>query len=137
MAERLFDRMLPSLPQRAIIRLEADDPKGKQTQQHLVRTLQQLGATAVNEWADEAQLLTRLRELVVKTPVLLFIDNVWNAAQLDRLLPTSFHSGSWLIFTSRLTDVWGNASCQVSVCCGIQPHGFPADSHPLAIHPPT
>jgi hypothetical protein len=113
MAERLYDRM-PSFPQRAIVRLDADDTQGNHTQRHLFRTLQQLGVTGINESTDAVQLLTRLRELVVKGPVLLLVDNVWSATQL----PTSFHPGSRLIFTSRLTDLWGNASYAVSVSHG-------------------
>jgi hypothetical protein len=117
MATRLYNR-IPSLPQRAMLNLDADDPQGKQTQKHLVSALEQLGATDVNDSANAAQLLTRLRDLVAKTPVLLVVDNVWSAAQLDGLLPTTFHPGSQLIITSRLTDLRDSASYRVSLSLG-------------------
>jgi hypothetical protein len=112
MATRLYSRT-PLFPQRAIIRLSANDPLGDQTQQHLVSALKQLGATDM-DGLDRAQLLTRLQNLVAETPVLLCVDNVWSAAQLDGLLPTSFHPGSRLIITSRLADL-RSSTYEVSV----------------------
>ena len=119
MATRLYYRMSQAFAQRATIRLEADDPNGKETQRHLVSALKQLGATGVDNSPNAAQLLARLRELVAARPVLLFVDNAWTAAQLDGLLPTSFHPDSRLIITSRLAYLRVSASYWVRVCVGL------------------
>ena len=89
----------------AYVELETDDLQGKQTQQKLVHTLKQLGATGIDEASNAAQLLTRLQDLVKAKPVLLVVDNVWTAGQLDGLLPTSFHTGSRLMLTSRASQL--------------------------------
>ena len=64
MAIRLYDRLTNPFPQRAVVRLDADDTLGKESKRHLVSALKQLGATGVDDADDAAQLLTRLRELV-------------------------------------------------------------------------
>ena len=98
MAERLYNRLSQAFPKRAIVRLDADDTLGKETQQHLARVLEQLGSTGVKGSTDVAELQTRLRHLLSVGPVLLCVDNALNVAQLDALLPcgliTSFQPGS-------------------------------------------
>ena len=118
MATRLYNCLAKEFPHCATVSLDADDPQGAQTQRHLVSALEQLGATNVKDNAPAAELLMRLRELVAADPVLLFVDNVWTTDQLDRLLPPSFHPGSRLIITSRLADLRGSNSYQVSVSYG-------------------
>ena len=119
MAVRLYNRLSQAFPKRAIVRLEADDAQGKETQRHLVSALKQLGATGVNDSVDAAELLTRLRDLLGAGPVLLCVDNAWTATQLDGLLPcgllTSFQPGSRLIVTSRFAELRDSASYWVSV----------------------
>jgi hypothetical protein len=120
MATHLYNHLFlgPSFPKCATISLDADDSKGTHTQRHLVSALKQLGATDVNDSAPAAQLLTRLRGLVAVGPVLLFVDNVWAADQLDKLLPASFHPGSRLIITSRQADLSDSDIYRVSVSLG-------------------
>jgi hypothetical protein len=105
MARLLFNHMSQHFPKAAFVELDTDDLQGRRTQQLLVSALVQLGATRVNNRAPAPQLLMRLRELVKSEPVLLVVDNVWTAAQLDSLLPTSFHAGSRLVLTSRSFDL--------------------------------
>ena len=126
MATRLYNRLsqTPAFPRCATISLDADDTQGKETKQHLVSTLEQLGARGIKETAHAAQLLTRLRELVAAGPVLLFVDNAFTSAQLDGLLPTSFHPGSRLIITSRFGDLRDSASYRVSLWHGPLGHGW-------------
>ena len=119
MAIRLYDRLTNPFPQRAEVRLDADDTLGKESKRHLVSALKQLGATGVDDADDAAQLLTRLRELVAAGPVLLFVDNVWTGDQLDGLLPISFHPSSLVIITSRFADLRASASYRVSGSHGL------------------
>jgi hypothetical protein len=118
MAVRLYNRLSQAFPKRAIVRLEADDAQGKETQRHLVSALKQLGATGVNEAADPAELITRLRDLMGAGRVLLCVDNALTATQLDGLLPsgllTSLQPGSRLIVTSRFAELQDSASYWVS-----------------------
>ena len=129
MATRLYNCLSHLFPRRAAVRLDADDPLGKQTQRHLFGALKQLGATGVDDSEDAAQLLTKMQDLVAAVPVLLFMDNAWTAAQLDGLLPTSLQPGSRLIITSRSDELGASASYRVSsfhgVCCKL-PDGMVA-----------
>ena len=119
MALRLYNCLSKAFPKRAIVRMDANDTQGKETQQHLVSALKQLGATGFNESADAAELLTRLRDLLGAGPVLLCVDNALTATQLDGLLPSgvlnSFQRGSWIIVTSRFAGLKDSASYRVSV----------------------
>ena len=121
MARRLRNRLSQTFPMRAVITLDADDLAGKDTQQHLVGALRQLGAKNVHDLDDAAELFTRLQRLVTKQPVMLVVDNVWTAAQLDNLLPRSFHPGSRLIITSRFNELRHSGCYQVSAwwCVGV------------------
>jgi hypothetical protein len=114
MATRLYDRVSQAFPQRAVVRLDGDDFTGNETQRHLVSALTQLGATGVDESADAAELHTRLRVLLGAGPVLLFVDNAWTPDQLDGLLPTSFHTDSRLIITSRFAELGSSTIYRVS-----------------------
>jgi hypothetical protein len=109
MARLLFNRLSQSFSKAAFI----DDVQGGQAQQQLVGALRALGMTGVDDRAPAAGLLTRLQELVAAEPVLLVVDNVWTADQLDGLVPTRFHSDSLLVVTSRFTDLAQSASYRV------------------------
>jgi hypothetical protein len=70
------------------------------TAQHLAAALKALGASG--EAADSVAVLScRLKDLVRGRKVLLVLDNVWKAAELNALLPVTWGKGSTVIVTSR------------------------------------
>jgi hypothetical protein len=112
MARLLFNRLAPRFLHRAFIRLNPEDGS-RELQQHLVAALEGLGAAKFNKQQDAAQLLNVLAEFVRKRSVLLVVDNVWTAEQLDGLLPAALGPGSKVIITSRFKSLRGSRHYQV------------------------
>lgn len=87
----------------ALIELGMEDGSDE-LRQHLHDALRSLGAT--NVASRELPILKgRLQQLVEREKVLLVIDNVCDAAQLDALLPSNFAEGSLVVITSRSKEL--------------------------------
>jgi hypothetical protein len=67
------------------------------------KVLTSLGAAP--RGSSVAELKTQLQDCVRMKMVLLVIDNVWTAEQLDALLPQELHEGSTVICTSRSKEI--------------------------------
>jgi hypothetical protein len=118
MVKLLFNRLRGSFVHRAIIYLDAQDTQDTLAKE-LADMLEQLGVTDVDRPWSAAALLTQLREFVLDKPVLLVLDDVRTAQQLDSLVPTQLGAGSHLIITSRhscfpLSSTW-RVSCSYIV----------------------
>jgi hypothetical protein len=67
----------------------------------LVDALKQLKATGFEASASAAELATVLRQHAEQQRILLMVDNVWTAEQVELLLPRGLHADSRVIITSR------------------------------------
>ena len=110
MARLLFNRLSPGFSRSALVELETE-VGGQQLHSHVASALEQLGATNVN--GSLPSLTARLQEHLARSKVLVVIDNVWTAEQLDTLLPRQFGEGSCLVITSR--DAWNYQSERLQV----------------------
>lgn len=110
LARLLYDRLAPSFMHRAFMQINAQAGDG-QVQHILGGALEQLGAS--KDKGGAAAQLDQLKALVKSTAVLLVIDNVWTASQLDGLLPTEFHEGSRIIISSRQPGLPHSTSYEV------------------------
>jgi hypothetical protein len=115
MVQLLFNHLSPRFTNRAIIYLDAQDLQGTKTQEHLGNMLHQLGMQAVDRFLPAPTLLKQLQHFVASKSVLLVIDNVWTAEQLDGLLPADYGAGSHLLITSREESLLGSRGWQVSL----------------------
>lgn len=100
MSKLLFNRLAPHFQHSTFIELTPDEGSSK-LKEHLVTALKELGAKGFNEQGSAPVLLNTVCEYVCDKMVLIVLDNVWSAGQLDGLLPTTFGPGSRLIITSR------------------------------------
>jgi hypothetical protein len=94
-----------------------------QQQKLLCSMLQQLGKTDINNAWSASELLTVLQDHIMRKPVLLLLDNVGSAKQLDELLPVKWHSSSCLIITSRSKCMSSSRVWKVSSSATV--HQFP------------
>jgi predicted AAA+ superfamily ATPase len=99
MAQLLYSRLEQQFLHKAFLQLNTDSPDAQTGQ--LMDLLQQLGLNPSKVAGGDKKLLEQLEEFVKHKPVLLVLDNVSSAEQLDGLLPTQWGSGSQLIITSR------------------------------------
>eukprot|EP00878_Enallax_costatus_P026834 GHUV01028837.1.p1 GENE.GHUV01028837.1~~GHUV01028837.1.p1 ORF type:complete len:381 (+),score=114.44 GHUV01028837.1:947-2089(+) len=117
MARQLYNRLTPRFLHSAFVELPYVEPDiihdrcSMDLSKHLVSTLQQLGAHGFSEYNSAPILTSKLMEYVRDRDILLVLDNVWTAQQLDNLLPQDFGSGSCLVITSRdrempQSDTW-------------------------------
>jgi len=100
MAQLLFNRLAPRFQHSTLLELTSEEGISR-LQQQLVTALKGLGAQGFKEHDSAPVLLNKLCKYVEDKRVLLVLDNVWSAEQLDCLLPTTFGSDSKLIITSR------------------------------------
>lgn len=112
LATLLFNRLAPKHQHTAFLELDINQ---RVTSQQLCSLLKQLGASGFNEGSSAKELHVKLQEYVLDKRVLLVVDNVWSAEQLDNLLPESFWQGSCVIVTSRSSKMpdsywWGEVS---------------------------
>jgi len=101
MARLLFNALAPRFTHRAYLSLNPEDSR-QQLQQDLGQLLKGLGMSG--PLASSLELLQiKLQTFVQGKAVLLVVDNVWTAEQLDTLLPPPrcFGSGSRVVVTSR------------------------------------
>jgi hypothetical protein len=109
LARVLFKRRAYHFSHSTFVEIQEGDGREK-TVHYLAAALQGLGAAGR---ADEGAsvLSSRLKAFVRNRKVLLVLDNVWTASQLDALLPTAWGAGSIVIVTSRSagfpdSDAW-------------------------------
>jgi hypothetical protein len=109
LAKVLFKRLAGKFSHRAFVEIQEGHGQ-EETAHHLAAAVHGLGATGrVAEGA--AVLSSRLQGHVRDRKVLLVLDNVWTASQLDALLPSAWGAGSTVIVTSRSasfpdSDAW-------------------------------
>eukprot|EP00878_Enallax_costatus_P016523 GHUV01017335.1.p1 GENE.GHUV01017335.1~~GHUV01017335.1.p1 ORF type:complete len:671 (+),score=144.24 GHUV01017335.1:294-2015(+) len=97
LAKLVYNHLSPHFQHSACIELQQDERVGEQ---QLSRLLGGLGANS-DKMASAAKLLRTLHEYVRNKAVLILVDNVWSAGQVDKLLPGVFGKGSRIIITSR------------------------------------
>jgi hypothetical protein len=99
MATLLFDHLSSGFAHRAFVELQFDDGADK-LRERLAMALCSLGAAASASEATPV-LRAKLKGFVRDNTVLLVVDNVWTAEQMDALLPMHWRKGSMVIVTSR------------------------------------
>jgi hypothetical protein len=129
MAMLMYNLLAGRFPHRAIVKLEAEDMGGKLTER-LSGLLRDLGFQG-QQLHDIERLQSQLHTFVKDRAVLLLVDNVCDAQQLDALLPqapqaatgaTSFASGSRVIITSRLASMPVSNRYKVGVASSCAQH---------------
>jgi hypothetical protein len=115
MAELLYNRLLPSFPHHGFISLlDAQGSLGTPFQQKLGDLLKQLGRTDVDRSLSAPALFKQLQEFIADKPVLLVVDDVRTAQQLDAILPAQLGTGSHLVITSRHSSLPESSTFRVS-----------------------
>jgi hypothetical protein len=125
MAKILYNRLKGGFPHSAFVEIQVDDGADK-TAQHLSSALKGLGAKGKAS-EGEAALSAKLKSFVKGKKVLLVVDNVWMARQLDALLPVQWGEGmpvqwgegSKVIVTSRFQSFQSNFWPQVRAVLGL------------------
>jgi hypothetical protein len=119
MGELLYNQLAHRFRHSAIVRSTADS--GDMLMERLSGLLTDLRCPGPQPHADITQLQSLLRTFVQGKAVLLLVDNVCSAQQLDDLLPlvSCFGPGSRVIITSRLASIPDSDQYKVGVdsCC--------------------
>lgn len=100
MATFMFSRLAPRFQHSTFIELTTEEGISK-LKEHLVTALEGLGATGFSQQESATVLLNTLLRYVSDRAILLVLDNVSSAEQVDSLLPPKFGPGSKIIITSR------------------------------------
>jgi hypothetical protein len=115
MAKLLYNALAPQFSLRALVSLDLKD-SNPQLKKHLAQLLEDLGMSGQKQHSL-SQLQTRLHRHLQGKAVLLVVDNVWTAEQLDALLPPArcFGAGSRVVITSRMAFLADSVSYKVGV----------------------
>lgn len=115
----LYNQLAHRFTHKAIVTLKPAD-SGNMLMERLSGLLMDLDFTG-QQLHGSTQLQSQLRTLVQYKAVLLLVDNVCSAQQLDALLPpvSSFGPGSRVVITSRLASLPNSQRYKVGVasCC--------------------